>query len=50
MNVGAAWELVDFFQPTTQPTKPMSYMTSAYFGSPRGLVSCPLGPSARETP
>ena len=25
---------------TTQPTKSMSYMTSAYFGSPRGLISC----------
>src|SRR6266566_6686687 len=28
------------FQPTTQPTKSMSCMTSSYFGSPRGLVSC----------
>jgi len=27
------------FQPTTQPTKSMSCMTSACFGSPRGLVS-----------
>jgi len=27
------------FQPTTQPTKSMSYRTSAYFGSPRGLIS-----------
>ena len=27
-------------QPTTNPQNAMSYMTSANFGSPRGLVSC----------
>ncbi len=27
------------FQPTTQPTRSKSGMTSAYFGSPRGLLS-----------
>jgi hypothetical protein len=32
----------------TQPTKSMSYMTSAYFGSPRGLVSSPS--TSRDQP
>jgi len=35
MNVGAASEFVDFFSPQPNPQEPMSYMTSAWFGSPR---------------
>jgi hypothetical protein len=40
MNVGAAWELVDFFQPTTQPTKTyVLYDFRVVWQSPR---SCKL--------
>jgi hypothetical protein len=35
-----ATEFVAFFNPQSNPQHTMSCMTSAYFGSPRGLVSC----------
>jgi hypothetical protein len=35
-----AAEFVDFFNPQSNPQTMMSCATSAYFGSPRGLVSC----------
>jgi hypothetical protein len=35
-----ATEFVDFFDPQSNPQTMMSCATSAYFGSPRGLVSC----------
>jgi hypothetical protein len=35
-----AAEFVDFSNPQSNPQTMMSCATSAYFGSPRGLVSC----------
>jgi len=40
MNVEAVSEVVEFSNPQTNRQYMLSYMTSAQFGSPRGLVSC----------